>query len=163
MTRWPRGTLYPLKLALTSPTRGRSRTQAREFSFFLEVVLKYLNVLTRRNKNVLKFAGKHSTAQSLRRKYVPNACRKTSRLQYIEGWTSVAGCITLQGVCCSCGVPDTANRATRMNVPGVKKLILLPGPLLVLHAVFLYPRGSQHNGTLKGKCITRSIPHNITS
>jgi hypothetical protein len=40
--RWPRDTLYPLKLALTSPTRsGRSvgivrlRTQATEFSFYL--------------------------------------------------------------------------------------------------------------------------------
>jgi hypothetical protein len=38
--RWPRGTLYPQKLALTSPTRGggsvgivRSRTQTTEFSF----------------------------------------------------------------------------------------------------------------------------------
>jgi hypothetical protein len=40
-SRWPRGTLYPQKLALTSPTSGgrsvgivRSRTQATEFSFF---------------------------------------------------------------------------------------------------------------------------------
>jgi hypothetical protein len=38
---WPRGTLYPQKLAITSPTSGgrsvgiiRSRTQAMEFSFF---------------------------------------------------------------------------------------------------------------------------------
>jgi hypothetical protein len=38
--RWPRGTLYPQNLALTSPTSGgrlvgivRSRTQATEFSF----------------------------------------------------------------------------------------------------------------------------------
>jgi hypothetical protein len=38
-SRWPRGTLYPQKLALTSPTSGissarivRSRTQATEFS-----------------------------------------------------------------------------------------------------------------------------------
>jgi hypothetical protein len=37
---WPRGTLYPQKLALTSPTSGgrsvgivRSRTQATEFNF----------------------------------------------------------------------------------------------------------------------------------
>jgi hypothetical protein len=37
-SRWPRGTLYPQKLALTSPTSGgrsvgivRSRTQATEF------------------------------------------------------------------------------------------------------------------------------------
>jgi hypothetical protein len=37
-SRWPRDTLYPQKLALTSPTRGGrsvgivcSRTQAREF------------------------------------------------------------------------------------------------------------------------------------
>jgi hypothetical protein len=39
--RWPRGTIYPKKLALTSPTNGgrsvgivRSRTQAKEFTFF---------------------------------------------------------------------------------------------------------------------------------
>jgi hypothetical protein len=38
-SRWPRGTLYPQKLAITSPTRGgrsvgivRSRTQTMEFS-----------------------------------------------------------------------------------------------------------------------------------
>jgi hypothetical protein len=38
-SRWPRGNLYPQKLALTSPTSGgrsvgivRSRTQATEFS-----------------------------------------------------------------------------------------------------------------------------------
>jgi hypothetical protein len=42
-SRWPRGTLYPQKLALTSPTSGgcsvglvRSRTQATGFSFSLE-------------------------------------------------------------------------------------------------------------------------------
>jgi hypothetical protein len=41
-SRWPRGSLYPQKLALTSPTSGcrsvdifRSRTQATEFSFSL--------------------------------------------------------------------------------------------------------------------------------
>jgi hypothetical protein len=41
-SRWPRGTLHPQKLALTSPTSGchsvgivRSRTQATEFSFVL--------------------------------------------------------------------------------------------------------------------------------
>jgi hypothetical protein len=41
-SRWPRDTLYPQKLALTSPTSGgrsvgivRSRTHATEFSFFL--------------------------------------------------------------------------------------------------------------------------------
>jgi hypothetical protein len=40
-SRWPRGTLHPQKLTLTSLTRGsrsfgivRSRTQATEFSFF---------------------------------------------------------------------------------------------------------------------------------
>jgi hypothetical protein len=39
---WPRGTLYPQKLALTSPTSGcravgivRSQTQAMEFSFLV--------------------------------------------------------------------------------------------------------------------------------
>jgi hypothetical protein len=39
-SRWPRGTLYPHKLAITSPTSGgrsvgivRSRTQTMEFSF----------------------------------------------------------------------------------------------------------------------------------
>jgi hypothetical protein len=38
-SRWPRGTIYPQKLALTSPTSGgrsvgivRSRTQTIEFS-----------------------------------------------------------------------------------------------------------------------------------
>jgi hypothetical protein len=32
--RWPRDTLYPQKLALTSPTSGgRSRTKATEFTF----------------------------------------------------------------------------------------------------------------------------------
>jgi hypothetical protein len=42
MPRWPRGTLSPQKLAITSPTNGgrpvgivRSRTQATEFSFSL--------------------------------------------------------------------------------------------------------------------------------
>jgi hypothetical protein len=41
-SRWPRGTIYPQKFALTSPTSGdrsvcivRSWTQATEFSFFL--------------------------------------------------------------------------------------------------------------------------------
>jgi hypothetical protein len=41
MSRWPRGTLYPQKLAITSLTSGgrsvnivRSRTQTMEFSFF---------------------------------------------------------------------------------------------------------------------------------
>jgi hypothetical protein len=41
-SRWPRRTLYPQKLALTSPTSGRrsvgivrSRTQTTEFSFSL--------------------------------------------------------------------------------------------------------------------------------
>jgi hypothetical protein len=41
-SRWPRGALYPQKLALTSPTSGglsvgraRSRTQATEFSFLV--------------------------------------------------------------------------------------------------------------------------------
>jgi hypothetical protein len=40
-SRWPRGTIYPQKLALTSPTSGcrlvgiiRSRTQDTEFRFF---------------------------------------------------------------------------------------------------------------------------------
>jgi hypothetical protein len=44
-SRWPRGTLYQQKLALTSPTSGgrsvgivRSRTQATEFSFFMTSV-----------------------------------------------------------------------------------------------------------------------------
>jgi hypothetical protein len=41
-SRWPRGTLYPQKLALTSPTRGvcsvvivLSRTQAMEYFYYL--------------------------------------------------------------------------------------------------------------------------------
>jgi hypothetical protein len=40
-SRWPRGTLYPHKLAITLPTSGgrlvvlvRSRTKTMEFSFF---------------------------------------------------------------------------------------------------------------------------------
>jgi hypothetical protein len=44
--RWPRHTLYPLKLALTSPTSGgrsvgivRLRTKATEFVLFLFVCL----------------------------------------------------------------------------------------------------------------------------
>jgi hypothetical protein len=48
---WPHGTLYPQKLALTSPTNGgrsigivRSRTQATEFSFVYESVNSGLNV-----------------------------------------------------------------------------------------------------------------------
>jgi hypothetical protein len=43
---WPRGTLYPQKLALISPASGgrsvdigRSRTQATEFSFFFIFML----------------------------------------------------------------------------------------------------------------------------
>jgi hypothetical protein len=45
-SRWPRGTLYPQKLALTSPIIGGclvgivcSQTQAMEFSFFLSFLL----------------------------------------------------------------------------------------------------------------------------
>jgi hypothetical protein len=41
-SRWPRGTIYPQKLALSLPTSGgcsvglvRSRTQAMEFSLFM--------------------------------------------------------------------------------------------------------------------------------
>jgi hypothetical protein len=49
-SRWPRGTLYPQKLALTSSTSGgrsvgivRSRTQATEFVFVVcLLVTKYL-------------------------------------------------------------------------------------------------------------------------
>jgi hypothetical protein len=41
--RWTRDTLYPLKLALTSPTSGggivRLQTQAMEFSFFVAELL----------------------------------------------------------------------------------------------------------------------------
>jgi hypothetical protein len=46
LLRWPRGTLYPQKLALTSLTSGgrsvgivRSRTQATEFSFRYEYIV----------------------------------------------------------------------------------------------------------------------------
>jgi hypothetical protein len=45
LSRWPRGTFYPQKLELTSPTSGgrsvgkvRSRTQATEFSLVLFLV-----------------------------------------------------------------------------------------------------------------------------
>jgi hypothetical protein len=51
-TRWPRGTLYPQKLALTSPTSGvrsigivRSQTQATK-EFFLLSLLRVLCLLT---------------------------------------------------------------------------------------------------------------------
>jgi hypothetical protein len=38
-SRWPRGTLYPQKLALTSPTSGgRSGTQATEFSLVIHEI-----------------------------------------------------------------------------------------------------------------------------
>jgi hypothetical protein len=44
-SRWPRGTLYPQKLALTSPTSGsrsagivRSRTQATEFIIIIVII-----------------------------------------------------------------------------------------------------------------------------
>jgi hypothetical protein len=47
-SRWPRGTLYPHKLAIASPTSGgrsvgivRSRTQAMEFFFFFFYHCKY--------------------------------------------------------------------------------------------------------------------------
>jgi hypothetical protein len=47
-SRWPRGTLYPLKLAITSPTSGcrsvgivRSRTQTMEFSLVFSSVNRY--------------------------------------------------------------------------------------------------------------------------
>jgi hypothetical protein len=49
--RWPRDTLYPLKLALTSPTSGdrsvglvHSRIKATEFFFTLKVSLKHITV-----------------------------------------------------------------------------------------------------------------------
>jgi hypothetical protein len=49
-SHWPRGTLYPQKLALTSPTRGgpsagivRSRTQTTEFSFFSIYIYIYMS------------------------------------------------------------------------------------------------------------------------
>jgi hypothetical protein len=53
-SRWPRGTLYPQRLALTSPTSGgrsvgivRSWTQATEFSFRRNrIVLEHLNINT---------------------------------------------------------------------------------------------------------------------
>jgi hypothetical protein len=51
LPRWPRDTLYPQKLALTSPTSGgrlvgivRSWTQATEFSF--RFFLGYRNIFT---------------------------------------------------------------------------------------------------------------------
>jgi hypothetical protein len=50
-SRWPRGTLYPQKLAITSPTRGgrsvgivRSRTQTMEF-FYVITLDSYLDVI----------------------------------------------------------------------------------------------------------------------
>jgi hypothetical protein len=47
LSPWPRGTLYPQNLAITSPTSGgrsvsivRSRAQTMEFSFFI-IISKY--------------------------------------------------------------------------------------------------------------------------
>jgi hypothetical protein len=51
-SRWPRGTLYPQKLALTSPTSGgrsvgivRSRTEVTEIFFFLPKLVNFCNIL----------------------------------------------------------------------------------------------------------------------
>jgi hypothetical protein len=48
-SRWPRGTLYPQRLTVTSPTSGGrsvgvvcSRTQAREFFFYIILILCYV-------------------------------------------------------------------------------------------------------------------------
>jgi hypothetical protein len=48
-SRWPRGSLYPQRLALTSPASGgrsvgivRSRTKATEFSFWYIITIHYL-------------------------------------------------------------------------------------------------------------------------
>jgi hypothetical protein len=46
--RWPRDTLYPQTLALTSPTRGgRLRTKATEFVLFVASFLKLMSKLQR--------------------------------------------------------------------------------------------------------------------
>jgi hypothetical protein len=49
-SRWPRGTLYPQKLVLSSPTSGglsvgivRSRTQATEFVTLKKIVINWRN------------------------------------------------------------------------------------------------------------------------
>jgi hypothetical protein len=49
-SRWPHGTIYPQKLALTSPTCGsrsvgigRSRTQAKEFAFCRYVCIRIID------------------------------------------------------------------------------------------------------------------------
>jgi hypothetical protein len=65
-SRWPRGTLYPHKLAITSPKSGgrsvgivRSRTQTMEFSFFFfwsRALLEKLPVL-QLHKNLPTFCG----------------------------------------------------------------------------------------------------------
>jgi hypothetical protein len=51
-SRWPHGTLYPQKLAITSPTSGgrsvgivRSLTQTMEFSFFYYLVTSHEDLL----------------------------------------------------------------------------------------------------------------------
>jgi hypothetical protein len=56
---WPRNTLYPQRLALTSPTSGsrsvsivRLRTTAMEFSFFFYFTLIILQILSRAEKVV---------------------------------------------------------------------------------------------------------------
>jgi hypothetical protein len=78
-SRWPRGTLYPQKLALTSPTSGgrsvgmvRSLTQATEFSFFIypvpESVCSYSG--KPRTKSI-KITRLQDQARSKVTKYVP--------------------------------------------------------------------------------------------
>jgi hypothetical protein len=51
---WPRGTLYPQKLAIASPTSGgrilRSRTQTMEFVCFLFLSLRKLNIYMTPNR-----------------------------------------------------------------------------------------------------------------
>jgi hypothetical protein len=55
--RWPRGTLYPQKLALTSPINGgrsvgivRSRTQTTDFVFYQTTAISCLYGTTRRER-----------------------------------------------------------------------------------------------------------------
>jgi hypothetical protein len=59
-SRWPRGTLYPQKLAITSPTSGgrsvgivRSRSRATEFSF---VGFWYVTCLFKKKRNLSGFS-----------------------------------------------------------------------------------------------------------
>jgi hypothetical protein len=66
-SRWPRGTFYPQKLALTSPTNGGlSQTQATEFNFSLiltyapHVIHEFDKSVKSKNVGALTFSPRHA-------------------------------------------------------------------------------------------------------